>query len=116
MKYDDGIVITRGDDSNALNNTITIKIKTDLDLTGYKAVFQIGKEQWIYDDISTKIISVVINKDVSMKFPEGTLYAALKLFQPNGLCKTVFRNIPVYVLQKVVDNPDFNSQDSTVSD
>lgn len=108
MKHDDGIVITRGDDSNAFNNTITIKIKTELDLTGYKAVLQIGKEQWIYDDISSKVISVVITKDESLRFREGTFYAALKLFEPNGLCKTVFRNIPVYVQEMAVKNPVFN--------
>lgn len=109
MKHDDGIVITRGDDSNAFNNTITITIKTDLDLTGYKGVFQIAKEQWIFDDISEKKIEIVISKDVSMKFREGTYYAALKLYEPSGLCKTVFRNIPVYVQEIVVNNVNFNA-------
>lgn len=105
MKYSDGIVITRGDDSNAFNNTITITIKTDLDLSGYRAIFQIGKEQWIFDDITSKVLNIVISKDQSMKFKEGTFYAALKLFQPDGLCKTMFRDIPVYVREMVVNNP-----------
>ena len=107
MKYSDGIVITRGDDSNAFNNTITISMTTELDLTGYKAVFQIGKEQWIFDDITEKIINIVVDKDTSMKFHEGTYYAALKIFEPDGLCKTVFRDIPVYVREIAVNNPTF---------
>lgn len=105
MKYTDGIVITRGDDSNAFNNNITIKITTDIDLTGYKAIFQIGKEQWIFDDITDKTLDIVINKEVSMKFCEGTYYAALKIFQEDGKCKTMFRDIPVYVKEIVVNNP-----------
>ena len=104
MKYSDGIVITRGDDSDSFNNTITITMNTELDLTGYKAIFQICKEQWVFDDISSKQISIVIDKDRSMKFKEGTYYAAFKLFQPDGLCKTAFRDIPVYVKEIVVDN------------
>lgn len=105
MKYTDGIVITRGDDSDAFNNNITITISTDLDLTDYHAIFQIGKEQWIFDDITSKLLEIVINKEVSMKFPEGTYYGALKLFQPDGKCKTMFRDIPVYVREIAVDNP-----------
>lgn len=107
MKYNDGIVITRGDDSNAFDNTITITIKTDLDLTGYHAIFQVAKEQWVFDDISDKKISIVFDKATSMKFKEGTYYAAMKLFEPSGLCKTVFRDIPVYVREIVVCNKDF---------
>ena len=105
MKYSDGIVITRGDDSDAFSNVIKITMNTDIDLTGYKAIFQIGREQWVYDDISSKEVSIVIDKERSMKFKEGTYYAAFKLFQPDGLCKTAFRDIPVYVKEIVVDNP-----------
>lgn len=104
MKYTDGIVITRGDDSNAFDNKIIITLKTELDLTGYVAVFQICKKQWVYRDITSKIIEVIISKEESMAFKEGTYYAALKLYQPNGLCRTVFRDIPVYVREIAVDN------------
>lgn len=107
MKYSDGIVITRGDDSNSFRNTITIELTTDLDLTGYKAVFQIGKEQWIYEDITTKKLNIVIDKERSMKFREGTYYAALKIYEDDNLCKTVFRDIPVYVKEIAVDNVNF---------
>ena len=106
MKYTDGIVITRGDDSNAFDNTITITLKTDLDLTGYIAVFQICKTQWVFRDITTKEINIVVDKVQSMKFKEGTYYAALKLYQPDGLCRTAFRDIPVYVREIAVDNID----------
>lgn len=112
MKYNDGIVITRGDDSDAFNNKIAITLTTDLDLTGYTAVFQIGREQWIFDDITSKVINIVIDKERSMKFHEGTLYAALKIYEPNGLCKTMFRDIPVYVREMVVNNIDLNGQDN----
>lgn len=104
MKHSDGIVITRGDDSNALNNNITITLKTDLDLTGYKAIFQIGPEQWIFDNIESKVLDIVVSKEISLRFHEGTYYGALKLFEPSGLCKTVFRDIPVYVREEVVKN------------
>lgn len=106
MKYSDGLVITRGDDSNAFNNTITVEIETDLDLTGYKAIFQIGKQQWIFEDITSKYLDIIITKEQSMKFCEGTYYAGLKIYEPNGLCKTAFRDIPVYVREIAVDNPE----------
>lgn len=112
MKYNDGIVITRGDDSDAFHNRITIELTTELDLTGYIAVFQIGKEQWRFDDITSKELDIVIDKDRSMKFHEGTLYAALKIYEPSGLCKTVFRDIPVYVREIVVDNIKLEQEDS----
>lgn len=105
MKYSDGIVITRGDDSDAFDDSITIRITTDLDLTGYSAIFQIGKQQWTFPDISSKEVNIVITKEQSMKFCEGTYYAAFKIYQPDGLCKTIFRDIPVYVKEIVVDNP-----------
>ncbi len=105
MKYDDGIVITRGDDSNAFSNRIAITITTDIDLTGYTAIFQIAKEQWIYNDITSKVIEIVVDKERSMRLSEGTHYAALKIYEPSGLCKTMFRDIPVYVREIVVDNP-----------
>lgn len=104
MKYTDGIVITRGDDSDAFNNKIAITITTDLDLTGYTAVFQIAKEQWIFTDITSKVLNIIIDKDRSMKFKEGTHYAALKIYEPSGTCKTMFRDIPVYVREIAVDN------------
>lgn len=106
MKYTDGIVITRGDDSNAFNNNITITLNTELDLTDYIAIFQIGKDQqWKFNDIRDKVLNIVIDKERSMLFKEGTYYAALKIFEPSGLCKTMFRDIPVYVRQMVVNNP-----------
>jgi len=106
MKYTDGIVITRGDDSNAFNNNITITLNTELDLTGYTAIFQIGKDQqWRFDNITDKVLNIIIDKTRSMSFKEGTYYAALKIFEPSGLCKTMFRDIPVYVRQMVVNNP-----------
>lgn len=109
MKYTDGIVITRGDDSDAFNNKIAISITTDLDLTGYIAVFQIAKEQWRFDDITSKVLDIIIDKERSMKFKEGTHYAALKIYEPSGLCKTMFRDIPVYVREIAVDNIKLNN-------
>lgn len=105
MKHSDGIVITRGDDSNAFNRNITIRLNTELDLTGYSAIFQIGCEQWVFDNIADKVLNIIINKEQSMRLHEGTHYAALKIFEPSGLCMTMFRNIPVYVEEIVVRNP-----------
>lgn len=116
MNHSDGIVITRGDDSNALNNNITITLKTDLDLVDFKAIFQIGKEQWIFDDISSKVLNIVIDKETSLRFKEGTYYGALKLFEPTGLCKTIFRDIPVYVKEQVVFNTIDTNQNTNTSD
>lgn len=99
-----GFTVTQGDDSNALGNTIDIEIETDLDLTGFKAVFQIADIRWKFEDITSKILPIVVSAEQSMQLQPGVEYGALKITDADGKAITVIRDIPIYVKTKVVDN------------
>lgn len=105
---DTRLVLTQGDDSNALGDSIHIELDTDLDLTGFTARFQIGKLMWDFNDITSKDIYLVITAAESAKLPVGDNWGALKIFDQNGLAKTIIRNIPILVKKKVVDNESRN--------
>lgn len=99
-----GFTITQGDDSNALGNTMGFELETDLDLTGYRAIFQIARLQWKFDDITSKELSFVVTKEQSYELMEGVEYGALKIFDADNRPVTIIRDIPVYVKTQVVDN------------
>ena len=97
-----GIVITQGDDSNALNNSIFIEISTDMDLTGWFAVFQVSDQSWRWNDISSKKLELIITSQQSAALTPGTHYAGFKIFDNNGLGKTVLTHTPTFVQPMVV--------------
>ena len=98
------IKLTKGDDSNALGRSINIKLKTDLDLTGYTAVFQLCDFQQKFDDITSKTLPIVIPASASNKYECGQCKGALKIYDKNGLGKTVCRDILFFIETEVVKN------------
>lgn len=99
-----GIKLTQGDDTNALGNSIVFTLNTDLDLTGYTAVFQVESIRKTWDDITSKELDLVITKEETAALSVGTHLGALKIYDSDGLAVTVIRNIPVYVESLVVEN------------
>lgn len=106
-----GITIVQGDDTNALGNSIVFTLETDLDLTGYTAIFQVESLQYKWEDITSKELFLVFNREETSSLSVGTQMGALKIFDDSDLAVTVIRNIPVNVLPLVVNNPVEN--DST---
>lgn len=100
-----GITIVQGDDTNALGNSILFTLETDLDLTGYTAIFQVESLQYKWNDITSKELFLVFNREETATLTVGSQLGALKIFDENDLAVTVIRNIPVNVLPLVVDNP-----------
>lgn len=100
----DVIIITQGDDSNAIDGNIVLELDTDLDLKGWTARFQIGEQVWDFDDITSKELNLVITKEQSAQMPVGDNWGALKIYDASGLAKTVIRNIKVIVRAEVVSN------------
>lgn len=98
------ITLTQGDDSNALGEEINIVLETDMDLTGFKAVFQLGDYQQEFDDITSKKLSVVIPRDASEKLEVGPMDGALKVYDASGLARTVEKEIKFLIEAKVVEN------------
>ena len=87
------IKLTRGDDSNALGEQIIITLKSEIDLSGYSALFQLGEFRQKFDDISSGELEIVIPAAESRNLPVGRMSGSLKIFDPDGLQKTVVRNI-----------------------
>lgn len=100
-----GITIVQGDDTNALGNSIVFTLETDLDLIGYSAIFQVEDLQYKWDDITSKELFLIFNREETATLEEGTYMGALKIFDDSNLAVTVIRNIPVNVLPLVVNNP-----------
>lgn len=100
-----GFTIVQGDDTNALGNSIVFTLETELDLTGYSAIFQVEELQYKWTDITSKILNLVFTREETATLEPGRYMGALKIFDDNDLAVTVIRDIPVNVLPLVVDNP-----------
>lgn len=104
-KQTNSIVLTQGDDSNALGGSIVFNLTGTEDMTGWYAILQLDNFQWRYDDLTRGSFEWVVSREITSQLDVGLQYAALKVFDANDLCRTVLQNIPVYVNAQVVNNP-----------
>ena len=104
MDKENMIEITVGDDSDALNQDITINFDTSIDLTGFYAIFELQGIQWRFNDITSKKCALVITRAQSAQMRPGSYKAGLKVFDNTGKCRTVLRDIPVLINSLVVGN------------
>jgi hypothetical protein len=98
------IVIVRGDDTDALNNTWEIELETDYNLLNVKAILEIGPLVYEYDDITSKIIPLTISAEDSMKLEEGIENMSIKIIDENGKSVTILKALPVTITSEVVHN------------
>lgn len=98
------IEITQGDDSNAFDAQILIKLETELDLTGCRAVFQLGDFQQCFDDISGKELALVIPAAATKGLACGACCGGLKIYDQNGRAKTICKDIKFLVQKGVVSD------------
>ena len=107
------IGIFRGDDTDAFSyQTIVGTIKTDLDLTGCKAVFRYLGFSMEFDPIpEDRKLTIVIPADETKKFPPGLGYASLRVYDSDGRLKTFSNRIMVFVATKT---PMFGSDEFEV--
>ncbi len=98
------ITITVGDDSNALSQDIFIDFDTELDLTGFYAIFELQGLQWRFNDITSKHCELIITREQSAQLKPGTCKAGLKVYDNKGLARTILRDIPVLINSLVVWN------------
>lgn len=96
------IAIFRGDDTDALGyQTIVGTIKTDLDLTGCKAVFKYLSFSVEFNPIpADKKLTVIIPASETKKFPPGLGYASLRVYDAEGKLCTFSNRIMVFVATK----------------
>lgn len=104
MEKQNMIEITVGDDSNALSQDIIINFDTQIDLTGFYAIFELQGIQWRFNDLTSKKCELVITREQSAQMRAGTHKAGLKVFDNTGKCRTIMRDIPVLINSLVVGN------------
>lgn len=100
------IRLTRGDDLSALGEEVKIVLETEdgLDLTKFKAKFQLGDFQQEWSDLTSKELSLDIPRSKSKNLPLGFQKGALKIYDESGLAKTVYKNIQFLIEPEVVKN------------
>lgn len=98
------IELTQGDDLNALGQEYNITIETDIDLTGFKAVFELDGFRQEWSDITSKTLPLAISREESKKLKLGERVGALKIYDENGLAKTIKKDIKFLITPEVVKN------------
>lgn len=98
------IRLTQGDDLSALGEVVNIVLESDMDLTNFKAVFQLGDFQQKWEDITSKILPLDIPSTESKNLPLGFQKGALKIYDESGLGKTINKNILFLIEPSVVED------------
>ena len=84
------IKLRQGDDSDFNGNHIIFHVKTDCDISNWKARFKLQNSTWIFEQIKDNQIDLVISKDQTNSFEPGTYYGWLQLIDDEGKQGTVF--------------------------
>lgn len=100
------IYIFKGDSTifADIKKFLTFNINTDLDLTGWSAIFKIGSITKNIDDISTKNFEVILTDVETSKLFFGNQYGSVILKDNEGNIKTVCNTIPFCVGNRVQEN------------
>lgn len=110
----DYITLVRGDDSNFVDDKlVVVKFNTDIDFTGFKAVFMLGPISIDYNDISSKTINIIISKAQSHSLAVGKHKGILKLIDNECRVRTVTSVIPFKVIDEV-KNPTMYVDNSVI--
>lgn len=83
---------------------LTFHIKTNYDLTGWKAEFCLCSVKKNIDDISAKTFEVILSAKDTSKLWIGKPYGELRLIDAKGNIKTIANNIPFCVTKDIVEN------------
>ena len=81
------VIIIRGNDTTFSGNLpITIKIKTDADLTGYTASLTFGSNVRMFteEEVISKALSIAYTHEETESFFPGRGFALLRFFDPYG--------------------------------
>lgn len=103
------IYITRGDDTNFNNyKFLTFNINTEIDITGWSAVFTLGGVSYTFDNIESKTFSLTLSAEDTRKIPYGNNEGLLYLYDSDKRRKLISNSIPFYVTK----NPTGNTEET----
>lgn len=100
------IELTQGDDSNALGGSIVFNLTSPTSMNRWYAILQLQNFQWQFNNIASGRFEWIIPREITRQLDIGLQYASMKIFDSNNLCKTVINDIPVYVNEQTVANPE----------
>lgn len=95
------IKIFKGDDTDFNNSKfLTIQVKTEIDLTGFKGIFKLGEFK-TEQDMQSKVMEIEIPSDVTSKMLYGTHNGIFTLLDTKNRVKTISNTIPFLVTSEV---------------
>ena len=95
------IKIFKGDDTDFNNSKfLSIKINTEMDLTGFKGIFKLGKFK-TEQDMQSKTMDIVIPHEVTALMLNGTHTGIFTLIDTKNRVKTLSNTIPFLVTSEV---------------
>lgn len=87
-----------------ITDFLTFMIDSDLDLTNWKAEFHLGIIVKKYDDITSKVVKVILSAEETKTLKLGEWNGALVLIDAKGHRKTIINTIPFVITDEVVEN------------
>ena len=105
------ITIVKGDDTDFLDNQyIVVNFNTDIDLSGFRAVFKLGSVEIEFADLSQKYLEIILSAEFTSTLQKGKMYGTLKLIDTENRIRTVTTAIPFNVITKVLNATQISSQ------
>lgn len=102
------ITIIKGDDTNFIDDQfIVIHFKTDIDMSGFKAIFSLGEVKLTYGELSSKRIEIILSKEITAQLQTGKQFGELKLIDTKNRVRTITSVIPFLVQNTVNNSPTY---------
>lgn len=102
------ITIIKGDDTNFIDDQfIVIHFKTDIDMSGFKAIFSLGEVNLTYGELSSKRIEIILSKEITSQLQTGKQFGELKLIDTKNRVRTITSVIPFLVQNTVNFSPTY---------
>lgn len=102
------ITIIKGDDTNFIDDQfIVIHFKTDIDMSGFKAIFSLGEVKLTYGELSSKRIEIILSKEITSELETGKQFGELKLIDTKNRVRTITSVIPFLVQKTVNSSPTY---------
>lgn len=109
------IVLFKGDDSDfAWNQNIEITLKTEMDLTGFRAKFSFMDFTQEFADITSKKLVLVFPAAATSSFPLGAADASIVLYDSEGKARTIANRIHM-IVTKCVDEAYANEDPQAIT-
>ena len=112
----DYITLVKGDDTNFVDDQyVVINFNSEIDFTGFSATFSLCGVTVTFNDISSKRIDVVLDKNFTSALKKGKQFGELKIIDNEQRVRTVTSVIPFMVIDSVKTSPTYVNNDLVVN-